>query len=62
MIRKKARLMRKGKKLISPAANGAEVSSDNGKRRFFTDRRRLAFSRSAISLQQEEWGCMEQFC
>jgi hypothetical protein len=51
MIWKKAKLMRKGKKLISREANGAEVSSDNGKRCLFTDRRRQAFSRSGISLQ-----------
>jgi hypothetical protein len=30
MIWKKAKLTRKGKKLISRAANGPEVSSDNG--------------------------------
>jgi hypothetical protein len=59
MIWKKAKLMRKRKKLISPVANGAEVSSDNGKRCLFTERRRQAFSRSGISLQREERGFHE---
>jgi hypothetical protein len=60
MIWKKAKLMRKGKKLISPVANGAEVSSDNGKRCLFTHRRRRqAFSRSGITLQREERGFHE---
>jgi len=54
MIWKEAKLIRKGKKLISRAANGAEVTSDNGKLCLFTDRGRRAFWRSGIFLHWED--------
>jgi len=56
MIWKKAKLIGKGKKLISRAANGAEVTSDNGKLCLFTDTGRRAFWRSGIFLHWEDLG------